>query len=205
MAVTATATGKIVFVQWTGTGRALVLGRPRSPWSGGLVGMAICAYLAPIYMTVRTKGELRDDFRRTGNDRRAGARHPDHSGDSRCHGSMPPLFADRLLNSWAVLLCPWPLISGITTLVLLWRRRFSLAQIAAAATVTLTITGFAAAMYPGSPYRPAFPGCGGSAPGHALCIFLGASVRHRHSRAVAAVPLLDVSRRAESGLPSGYS
>ena len=55
MAVTATATGKIVIVN--GAVQA-------EPWFwiepftliGGLTGMVICAYLAPIYMTVRTVG-----------------------------------------------------------------------------------------------------------------------------------------------------
>jgi cytochrome d ubiquinol oxidase subunit II len=39
-------------------------------------------------------------------------------------------------------------LSGIATPILLWRCRFLLAQIAAIGAVTLTITGFAAAMYP---------------------------------------------------------
>jgi cytochrome d ubiquinol oxidase subunit II len=146
MAVTATATGKIVFVNgWV----------QAEPWFwidsftlvGGLVGMAICAYLAPIYMSVRTEGELRRDFRHQGI--LAGlvlgilttVEIPVAMVDA-------PLFAGRLLASRGAPFVAMSVISGITTQILLWRCRFLWAQIAAAATVTLTIAGFAAAMYP---------------------------------------------------------
>ncbi len=146
MAMTATATGKVVFVNgvvqagpwfWVGP----------FPLLGGLVGMAICAYLAPIYMTVRTKGELRRDYRVRGII--AGlalgalttAAIPVAMADA-------PLFAERLLTSRATVFVLLAVVSGITTEVLLWRCRFLAAQIAAAGTVTLTITGFAAAIYP---------------------------------------------------------
>ena len=146
MAVTATAAGRI----------AVVNGQVKAePWSwvtpftlvGGLVGMAVCAYLAPIYMTVRTRGELQLDFRKRG--MIAGVilgiltavEIPVALVDA-------PLFADRLLTSWAVLFVFLAVVSGATTLVLLWRRRYLGAQIVAAGTVALTITGFCAAMYP---------------------------------------------------------
>ncbi|HLO25537.1 MAG TPA: cytochrome d ubiquinol oxidase subunit II, partial [Geobacteraceae bacterium] len=146
MAVTATATGKIVFVNgWVHAEPWFWIG----PFTlvGGLVGMAICAYLAPIYMTVRTEGELRRDFRRQGII--AGlvlgilttVEIPVAMADA-------PLFAGRLLAARGVPFVAMSVISGITTQVLLWRCRFLWAQIAAAGTVTLTITGFAAAMYP---------------------------------------------------------
>jgi cytochrome d ubiquinol oxidase subunit II len=59
-----------------------------------------------------------------------------------------PLFASRLLASRGVPVVVMSVILGITTLILLWISRFKWAQIAAIGTVTLTITGFAAAMYP---------------------------------------------------------
>jgi cytochrome d ubiquinol oxidase subunit II len=146
MAMTATATGKIVFVN----------GQVKTePWFwigpftlvGGLVGMAICAYLAPIYMSVRTAGELQRDYRQRGII--AGlvlgilttVAIPVAMVDA-------PLFAGRLLASRATLFVVPAVIFGITTEILLWRCRFLSAQIAAAGTVTLTITGYAAAMYP---------------------------------------------------------
>jgi len=146
MAVTATATGKIVFVN------GQVQAEPWlwvSPFTlvGGLIGMAVCAFLAPIYMTVRTEGELRRDFRLQG--MIAGlvlgilttVEIPVAMVDA-------PLFSGRLLASRGVPFIAMSVISGVTTQILLWRCRFLWAQIAAAGTVTLTITGFAAAIYP---------------------------------------------------------
>lgn len=146
MAMTATATGRIVFVNDSAQA---------GPWFwigpftlvGGLVGMAICAYLAPIYMTVRTTGELRRDYRVRGII--AGlvlgilttVAIPVAMVDA-------PLFASRLIASRATLFVALAVIFGITTEILLLRCRFQWAQIAAAGTVTFTLTGFAAAMYP---------------------------------------------------------
>lgn len=146
MAMTATASGEI----------AVVNGQVKAgPWFwitpftliGGVVGMTICAYLAPIYMTVRTSEELQDDFRKRG--MIAGfvlgiltaVEIPVALADA-------PLFAGRLLTSWAVLFVTLAVVSGTMAQVLLWRRRYLGAQIVAAGTVALTITGFCAAMYP---------------------------------------------------------
>jgi cytochrome bd ubiquinol oxidase subunit II len=146
MAVTATATGKILIVN----------GKVQAgPWFwadpftlvGGLIGIAICAYLAPIYMTVRTDGELRGDFRRRG--MIAGlALGILTSIEIPVAMVAAPLFAGRLLADRGVPVVALAVISGIATQLLLWRCRFLPAQMAAAATVSLTITGFAAAMYP---------------------------------------------------------
>ncbi|MDD2542066.1 MAG: cytochrome d ubiquinol oxidase subunit II [Desulfuromonadaceae bacterium] len=146
MAVTAIATGKIVFVNdWAQAGPWFWI----SPFTlvGGLVGMAICAYLTPIFMTVRTEGELQSDFRRQGII--AGlifgllttVEIPVAMTDA-------PLFVDRLLSVRGAFFVTVSVISGITTQILLWRCRFQWSQITAIGTVTLTITGFAAAMYP---------------------------------------------------------
>jgi cytochrome d ubiquinol oxidase subunit II len=146
MAVTATATGKIVFVNnWAQAGPWFWI----SPFTlvGGLTGMALCAYLTPIYMSVRTEGELQRDFRRQGI--LAGLvlgflttlEIPVAMVDA-------PLFAGRLLTLRGVPFVALSVIAGITTLMMLWRCRFLWAQIAAIGTVTLTISGFAAAMYP---------------------------------------------------------
>jgi cytochrome bd ubiquinol oxidase subunit II len=146
MAVTATASGKIVFENgWVQAEPWFWIG----PFTlvGGLTGTAICAYLTPIYMSVRTEGELQRDFRRQGII--AGlvlgflttAEIPVAMLDA-------PLFFERLLASRVVPVVALAVISGITAMILLWRCRFLWAQIAAIGTVTLTISGFAAAMYP---------------------------------------------------------
>jgi len=145
-AVTAIATGKIVFINGLANAEPWFWAGPFT-LVGGLAGMAICAYLAPIYMTVRTEGELRRDFRQRG--MIAGlvlgilttVEIPVAMVDA-------PLFAGRLLGSWATIFVVLAVISGITTEIMLWRCRFLWAQIMAAGTVTLTISGFAAALYP---------------------------------------------------------
>ncbi len=146
MAVTATASGRI----------AVVNGQVQAgPWSwispftlvGGLVGMAVCAYLAPIYMATRTGGELQEDFRQRG--MIAGfalgiltaVEIPVARIDA-------PLFAVRLLASRSLMLVALAIISGTATEFLLWRRKYLWAQIGAAGTVALTITGFGATLYP---------------------------------------------------------
>jgi cytochrome d ubiquinol oxidase subunit II len=146
MAVTATASGKIVIVngqvevdQWFWVNPFTLV--------GGMVGLGICAYLAPIYMTVRTDGELRDDFRKRG--MTAGfALGILTAIEIPVALFVAPLFAGRLLTSWATFFVALAAASGTTTQVLLWKRRYLGAQIVAAGTVALTITGFCAAMYP---------------------------------------------------------
>ena len=146
MAVSATAAGRI----------ALSSGQPNTgigTWInaftilGGLVGMAICAYLAPVYMTVRVTGELREDFRK----------------ESMVAGlvlgmlttlmvpmafSQAPLFAQRLLDSWPVIFVGLAVLSGMATQLFLWWRLFVWAQLAAGGTVVFTLAGFAAALHP---------------------------------------------------------
>lgn len=146
IAVTAAAAGTITVAE----------GRVTSgPWAwltpftvvGGIVGLAICAYLAPIYMAARTKGELREDFRRRG--MAAGwvlgalttLEIPIAVADA-------PLFAARLLSPRALAAVALAVVFGAATEFFLWRRRYLLAQIASAVTVASTLTGFAAALYP---------------------------------------------------------
>ncbi|BCS53877.1 cytochrome d ubiquinol oxidase subunit II [Geobacter sp. SVR] len=145
VAVTATATGRITVHYAAEAGATQWL----TPFTvvGGVTGMAICAYLAPIYMTVRTTGGLQEDFRRYG--MIAGlvlgmvtaAAIPLARADA-------PLFASRLLGGWPLACVALAVVAGSTTETMLWRRRYLLGQISAAATVTLTIAGFCAAMFP---------------------------------------------------------
>lgn len=145
MAVSATAAGRIALVgepttQLTGWVNPFTL-------MGGLVGLAICAYLAPVYMTVRVTGGLQDDFRK----------------ESIIAGlalgiittlAIPvaiyhaPLFAHRLLASGPIIFVSLAVLCGIVTQFLLWRRIFLPAQITAGATVVFTLAGFAAALRP---------------------------------------------------------
>jgi cytochrome d ubiquinol oxidase subunit II len=146
MAVTDLASGRIVLIDG---GVKLAMWGWVSPFTlmGGMVGMLVCAYLAPIYMTVRTSGELREDFRRRG---MAAALALGIATTLEVPVAMAdaPLFAWRLLRSWPLLFVSLAVVSGLTTQLLLWRRRFPGAQIMAAGTVAFTISGFSAALYP---------------------------------------------------------
>jgi cytochrome d ubiquinol oxidase subunit II len=114
---------------------------------GGLIGLAICAYITPFYMMVRSTGELREDFRKRAI---AGAV---------ALGILTTLeipiawlsardFFEGLLRPAPLLLVALAIAAGSTTLILLWKRSPRLAQLSADLTVALTITGFASAMYP---------------------------------------------------------
>ncbi|MBT1071418.1 cytochrome d ubiquinol oxidase subunit II [Pelotalea chapellei] len=141
--VTATATGTI-------SAGTLAAGFPwLNPFTlvGGITGIAICGYLTPIYMTVRTRGDLREDFRRYG--MIAGfVLALLTTAEVPLARIYAPLFAERLLSTWAVFVVAMAVVAGTTTEVLLWQRRYLPAQISAAGAASLTITGFWAAMYP---------------------------------------------------------
>ena len=146
MAVSATAAGRMTLSNGDPvTGMAFWV----NPFTlvGGVIGMAICAYLAPIYMAARLKGELQEDFRKA----------------SIMAGlalgffttlAIPvavyqaPEFAKRLLNSWPTICVAVAVVSGVVTQLFLWRRSYKAAQISGASTIVFTLAGFAAALYP---------------------------------------------------------
>lgn len=115
--------------------------------AGGLVGMAICAYLAPIYMAARTAGSLREDFRSRG--LLAGwalaglvlLEIPVALFDA-------PLFVRKLLLPRSLASVALTVICWTVTQALLRRGRCLAAQTAAAVTVASILLGFAAVMYP---------------------------------------------------------
>lgn len=115
--------------------------------TGGLVGFAICAYLAPIYMCVRTEGELREDFRMRGIVAAfllgivTAVEIPVAMAEA-------PVFAARLFASGPAITVALAVLSGIITMLMLWKRYFRAAQITAATTVALILAGFAGAVYP---------------------------------------------------------
>jgi cytochrome d ubiquinol oxidase subunit II len=147
MAVTAAAAGRIRLAD--GHLQAGLWSSWITPFTivGGLVGMAMCAFLTPIYMTVRVRGDLQDDFRRAG------------MVSALALGVLTalevpvalldaPQFASRLLQPRPLLAMSLASVLGVSTMILLWLRRFVLAQIVAAGTVAVTLAAFGAAMYP---------------------------------------------------------
>jgi cytochrome bd ubiquinol oxidase subunit II len=117
------------------------------PLAIGLLALATCAYLAAVYLTLETTGELQEDFRRRALGAgavfavlaalalilaRSGAPWIWHGLTSRAAVVAVPLgIALALLSGWAVL-----------------ARRYRLARVAAAAEVALLLAGWALAQYP---------------------------------------------------------
>lgn len=146
MAVSATAAGRITLID----GQPVTgIGTWANPFTlmGGVVGLAICAYLAPAYMTVRVSGELQEDFRKE-------AMAAGLALGALTALTIPvaiyqaPRFALRLISSWPIIFVALAVAAGIATELLLWRRRYVSAQIGAAGTVVFTLAGFAAALNP---------------------------------------------------------
>ncbi len=147
MAISSTGAGQIRIVN------GQVQGELWSAWVtpftvvGGLIGLAICAYITPFYMTVRTSEELREDFRKHA---LAGALTLGILTSIEIPVAMlnAPLFFERLIRPFPLLFAGLAVICGTTTLILLWRRVYRVAQFLANVTIAFTITGFAAALYP---------------------------------------------------------
>jgi cytochrome d ubiquinol oxidase subunit II len=147
MAVTAVAAGRIRLVD--GQIEAGVWSSWITPFTvmGGLTGVAVCAFLTPIFMAARVKGPLREDFRRAGMVAAlvlgaiTAAALPVAAIDA-------PDFAERLLRPGAAALVTLAILFGCGTLASLWTRRYLIAQLAAGGAVAATIGGFGAAMYP---------------------------------------------------------
>lgn len=151
MAVSAVASGRIV-VQGGNPG----LAAPGQAWYfwaspftfvGGLIGLAVCAYLAPIYMAVRTGGPLREDFRSRAI-AAALALGFFTTAEIAVSWFDARLFFERFVRPLPLLFAGLAVLCGILTLALLVKRIFGAARWLAGFAVAFTITGFAAALYP---------------------------------------------------------
>lgn len=147
MAVAAPAGGGLVL-----EGREVVSG-PWESWlspftaGAGVVGVAVCAYLTPIYMTVRTEGELRDGYRARGI---AGALFLGAATAAMLPVAWrwAPDFFSELGRPVPIGLVLAAVILGVTALGDLWVRQYRAAQLTAALVVTATLAAFLAALYP---------------------------------------------------------
>ncbi len=146
LAVSAAAAGRIVIAGRIPTENVSAWLNPFTIL-GGLVGMAICAYLAPVYMTVRVTGDLQEDFRKESLAAGLALGILTSLMIPLAH-YQAPLFAQRLFNSWPMLFVMLAVLAGIVTETLLWLRRYFWAQLLAGATIVFTMAGFAAALHP---------------------------------------------------------
>lgn len=147
MAVGAVSSGNLRVTN----GRVFIPGP--TPWTApvalivGALALALCAYLAAVYLTNETKGELQEDFRR-----RALLAGTFVVGLS---GLALPLLCLNTPHLWGGLLSQRaaPVLAlGVSTALLsgwaLLRRHFRLARAAAAVQVALLIFGWGLAQYP---------------------------------------------------------
>lgn len=113
----------------------------------GALALALCAYLAAVYLTLETDGELQDDFRR-----RALAA-------GRIFALLAlvalvlsrwgaPYIWDRLTSGWGVVVVLLALALAAISGWAVYTRRFLLARGTAAAEVALLLIGWASAQYP---------------------------------------------------------
>ena len=118
-------------------------------WSVGLFALVAFAFLAAVYLTLEAEQpELREDFRRRALGA-AGALFGAALLVLTLSGSgAPRMRAGLIFAPWAV---PLHLLTGaaaVTALAGLWRRRYRLARVAAAAQVSLILWGWALSQYP---------------------------------------------------------
>lgn len=113
----------------------------------GLIGVAICAFLTACYMTARSTGDLREDFRNRG------------IAASLVLGALTTIaipvaywdadaFADRLTEPAPITVMSVAAAMGVASLIVLWRRWYVLAPPVAAGTVALVIGAWGAVQYP---------------------------------------------------------
>jgi cytochrome d ubiquinol oxidase subunit II len=114
---------------------------------GGLIGLAICAYITPFYMVARTEGELQEDFRTRAV---AGAVVLGilTSIEIPIAWLSAPLFFERMIRFFPLLFIGLAVVCGNSTLILLWKKVYHLARLLADVTIGFTMAGFVAALYP---------------------------------------------------------
>jgi cytochrome d ubiquinol oxidase subunit II len=113
----------------------------------GALALALCAYLAAVYLTVETEGDLRDDFRRR-------ALLAGTAVVALSAVALPLLYLEtpHLWGGLVSLRAAPVLVVGVAAALLsgwaLQRRRYRLARLAAIAQVSLLLAGWGLAQYP---------------------------------------------------------
>lgn len=117
------------------------------PIVSGLIAIAMCGFLTASYMTTRSVGALREDFRNR-------ALAASLALGAATTVALPvawwdaPLFWDRLLRPLPLAMVGLAVVAGLCSLAVLWRRLYVLAPPVAAGTVALVIAAWGAVQYP---------------------------------------------------------
>jgi cytochrome d ubiquinol oxidase subunit II len=132
----------------------------RLGWSGpwltpfalvaGLFTLALCAFLAAVYLTVEAEGDpsLQEDFRRRALASGIVCGVLALAAFLLSEGNAPRVYQGLSIRRWS-----WPLhgataLCAVTALLAVGRRRYRLARLAAAAQVALVVLGWGASQYP---------------------------------------------------------
>lgn len=113
----------------------------------GLLALAVCAFLAAVYLTLETEGDLQEDFRK----RALGAWL---AAVVIATITLPlsavaaPRIWGGLTSGFGLVLVPAAIIIGAIAVWAVWQRRYQLARIAGVAQVVLIIWGWALAQSP---------------------------------------------------------
>lgn len=118
------------------------------PFTIGLLTLALCAYLAAVYMTLETDGDLREDFRRRALAAGIAVGACALPAALLAWHSAPAIGEPLLASAWSI---PFHLLTGaiaLAALHALHARRFQLARLLAMAQTGLILLGWAIAQYP---------------------------------------------------------
>jgi cytochrome d ubiquinol oxidase subunit II len=114
----------------------------------GAMTLALCAYLAAVYMTLETEGELREDFRRRALLAGCGVGAIALPTALVALHETPVIGVPLLTAPWSL---PFHVVTGVVAvlaLVALGRRRFRSARLLAIAQTALILIGWGVAQYP---------------------------------------------------------
>lgn len=115
----------------------------------GLLALALFSFLAAVYLTVEAHGtDLQEDFRTRALWSAAAVFVISFGVLALAWRSAPMVRAGLMGGSWALPLHIVTGISAVTAIAALWKRRYRIARLAAAAQVTFILWGWAAAQYP---------------------------------------------------------
>ncbi len=123
------------------------------PWLGpfpiviGLLALTTCAYLAAIYLTVETEGELQEDFRRRALAAACAFAVLGTLAVPLARSEAPQIWEGFIhRETWTFI--PATATLGLATLWAVWSRRYMIARTSAIAGVTVMLAGWALAQYP---------------------------------------------------------
>jgi cytochrome d ubiquinol oxidase subunit II len=132
-------------------------GRPLSApdaWLGpfpvavGLFALALFAFLAAVYLTVEAAGALQEDFRRRALLAGVAVFLTAAAAAALSRSEAPQVFRGLTGRGWSLPLHAATGAAALAAFAALWRRRYRLARLAAAAQVALVVLGWGASQHP---------------------------------------------------------